>query len=511
MFRFGKHYDLAAALLLLMTIALQACSEKIEAPGLQTIDVAIRASIGAPGQTTQVSTYVLTVSGPGILEPIVSELFFSNGYLTCSLVVPAGPSRTFRIEGLDRGGMVIYSGETTADVVDGSEFILNVDLHPRVQMIKVAPAYVETMQGDLLAMKISGHMLEDLSEIIVRLYSYRAIGGSYIYVDSVVVDPSIRDIVWAEIWTGEGGEANIDIGLINWESSFVGEDGYVELATVYYQTGMYEVSPVETATFTPSVVYMQDKQENNLPVANLLLEDATILLYDYSARQVAYWDLGRGELTTQIYDRSSNNLDGIATGTTLIYGVEGDGRWFDGDNDYITVPDNDLLDLRNEITLSMWVYINNPDVMSTTPLSSLICKGSDGGPVNYQLLIENRSATDGYSTVYFLYGNSGQHTYRADVPDRLSTGWFHLVFSYRFGDPSSAVFSAGYYCANIEILDGDWIEGNGGEGASVTQGNLYIGRDMTMDRFFPGYLDEVEISDKTWTLPVVWYLNICYR
>jgi len=85
------------------------------------------------------------------------------------------------------------------------------------------------------------------------------------------------------------------------------------------------------------------------------------------------------------------------------------------------------------------------------------------------------------------------------------------VFSYRFGDPSSAVFSAGYYCANIETLDGDWIEGNGGEGASVTGGNLYIGRGMTMDRFFPGYLDEVEISDKTWTLPVVWYNNICYR
>ena len=274
---------------------------------------------------------------------------------------------------------------------------------------------------------------------------------------------------------------------------------------------MYEVSPFETAIFSPSVISMTDKFENEIPVETVLLEDATILLHDYWTRQVAYWDLGRGELATQIYDRSSNNLDGIATGTTLIYGVEGDGRSFDGDNDYITVPDDVLLDLRNEITLSMWVYINNPDVMSTTPLSSLICKGSDDGPVNYQLLIENLSATDGYSTVYFRYGSSGQHLYRADIPNRLSTGWFHLVFSYRFGDPSSAVFSAGYSCRNMETLGGAWVEGNGGEGASVTQGNLYIGRDMTMDRFFPGYLDEVEISDKTWTLPVIWYYNICYR
>ncbi|MCU0640451.1 MAG: LamG domain-containing protein, partial [Candidatus Krumholzibacteria bacterium] len=186
-------------------------------------------------------------------------------------------------------------------------------------------------------------------------------------------------------------------------------------------------------------------------------------------------------------------------------------RYFDGIDDYITIPDNNLLDMREEITLSMWVYINNPDAMTTTPLSSLICKGSESGPVNYQLLIENLSATDGYSTVYFRYGNSGQHAYRADIPNRLSTGWFHLVFSCRFGDPSSAVFSAGYDCENMETLNGAWIEGNGGEGASITEGNLLIGRDMTMDRFFPGYLDEIIISDKIWTLPVIKFYNLCYK
>lgn len=510
MFRFRKDYDLAAALLLMMMLASYGCSERITPPN-EGIDLSIRMSIMAPGQATQVSRYLLTITGPGILEPITADLDFSDGYLTAGVVVPAGPARLFHIDCLDEGGMVLYSGETVADVVDGSEFILNVDLRPRVQMIKTSPAYAETMQGELLAMKIRCYMLEDLAEIRLSLYSHREIGNTYIYFDSIVINPAIRDLVWAETWMGEGGEAEMQIGLINWESSFVGEDGYVELATVYYQTGIYEVSPVETATFEPSVLFMMDKQENTLPVAACLSEGSTILLYDYWTRQVAYWELGRGELATQIYDRSSNNLDGIATGTTLIYGVEGDGRWFDGDNDYITVPDNDLLDLRNEFTLSMWVYINNPDAMSTTPLSSLVCKGSDEGPVNYQLLIENLSATDGYSSVYFRYGSSGQHTYRASVPDRLSTGWFHLVFSYRFGDPSSAVFSAGYFCRNMEILDGDWIEGNGGEGASVTEGNLYIGRDMTMDSFFPGYLDEVEISDKTWTLPVVWYYNICYR
>lgn len=511
MFRFGKHYDLAAALLLVMTLASYGCSERITPPGSEGIDLSIRMSILAPGQATQVSRYLLTVTGPGILEPITADMDFSDGYLSVGIVVPAGPARLFHIDCLDEGGRVLYSGETLADVVGGSEFILNVDLRPRVQMIKTSPAYVETMQGDLIAMKIRCYMFEDLAEIRVRLYSHREIGNTYIYFDSIVINPEIRDLVWAETWMGEGGEAEMQIGLYDWEMSFVGEDGYVELATVYYQTGMYEVSPLETATFEPAVRYMFDKQENELPLEMLLAEGSTVLLYDFWDRLIGYWTLSLSEITSRITDYSGNNLNGTVTGTTIVDGVVGDGRYFDGVDDYITIPDNNLLDLRNEITLSMWVYINSPDAMSTTPLSSLICKGSEGGPVNYQLLIENLSATDGYSTVYFRYGSSGQHTYRADIPNRLSTGWFHLVFSYRFGDPSSAIFSAGYQCRYMETLPGAWVDGTGTEQATVTGSNLYIGRDMTMDRFFFGYLDEVIISDKTWTLPVIKYYNVCYR
>ena len=137
--------------------------------------------------------------------------------------MPAGPARLFHIDCLDEGGRVLYSGETLADVVDGSEFILNVDLYPRVSMIKVSPAYVETMQGDLLAMKIRGYMLQDLSGIYVRLYNWRSEGSSYIYFDSIVVNPDISGIVWMETWMGaESADANIQIGMDNWELSFVG-------------------------------------------------------------------------------------------------------------------------------------------------------------------------------------------------------------------------------------------------------------------------------------------------
>ncbi len=308
---------------------------------------------------------------------------------------------------------------------------------------------------------------------------------------------------------GEGGEAELQIGLLDWEvGSFVGEDGYVEFATVYYQTGMYEVSPVETATFEPSILYMLDKMENQLPVETCLSEGSTILLYDYWERMVGYWDLSLREIPSQIRDSSGNNLNGTVTGTTIVDGVIYDARWFDGVDDYITIPDNNLLDMREEITLSAWVYLNSA---GKTPLSSLVFKGVNGGPINYQLLVRDDSGVDGYSTFLFRYGGSSYHTFRADVPERLMDGWFHVVFSYRFGDPSSASFAAGYSCQYMETLPGAWVEGTGTEQATVTAGNLYIGRDMTADGFYPGSLDEVEISDKTWTLPVVKYYNVCYR
>jgi len=94
MFRFGKHYDLAAALLLMIMLASYGCSERITPPGSEGIDLSIRMSIMAPGQATQVSRYVLTVTGPGILEPITADLDFSDGYLTAGVVVPAPPGLT---------------------------------------------------------------------------------------------------------------------------------------------------------------------------------------------------------------------------------------------------------------------------------------------------------------------------------------------------------------------------------------------------------------------------------
>ena len=55
----------------------------------------------------------------------------------------------------------------------------------------------------------------------------------------------------------------------------------------------------------------------------------------------------------------------------------------------------------------------------------------------------------------FRYGGPAYHVYRVEIPDSWRTeGWFHVLFSYRFGEPSSAMLVLGYGCY-INEMPGD--------------------------------------------------------
>lgn len=502
MFASGISRSLAALALCFAIVAAPSCSDRITSAGDQRIDIRIQASPGTSWNATQASSFVLTVTGPGIIAPIVADLALSGGTLVGNVVVPAGPDRLFRIDAFDAAGTLLFSGETTADVVGGSELALDIALVPQVPMIKVSPAYLETLQGDVLAMKIRVYKLPDIAGIHVSLASHRSVGGTYldVSVGNVVIDPQLAKVAGAAISVDGYYAVHIDVSLRNLADRIVDADGYVEIATVYYQTYIYEVSPYETATFTPAAVSMTDKAGAPLSTAGIHAENAVVLLHDPGARRVAYWDMRWGAVFSTIYDDSGNGLNGTATGTTIeYYGPFGDARLFNGSSDYITVPDNALLDLQNEITISMWIYL--PAAAAPPPLSSLICKRNADGAINYQLLLEEVSGTDGFKSLLFKYGSSKYHTYRVDIPDAQSTGWFHVLFSYRFGEPSSALAVVGAGCY-IYQMTGTWIAGDGREAAPSTSGALYMGRDNASPAaYLAGGLDEVELLDiaLTWS------------
>ncbi len=500
MFASGTFRGFAALALLCAILTVSSCSDKITSADELSIDVRIHAAPGTSWGNAQASSFTLTVTGPGIIAPIVADLALSGGTLVASVVVPAGPDRLFHIDAFDGADVLLFSGETTADVAGGTELALDIALIPQVPMIKVSPAYLETLQGDVLAMKIRVYKLPDIAGIRVSLASHRLVGGTYldVSVGNVVIDPQLAKVAGAAISVDASYTVSIDVSLRNVTDRIVDADGYVEIATVSYQTYIYEISPFETATFTPAVLSMTNKVGAALPTAGIRAENSVVLLYDPWARSVAYWNMSTGASFATIYDQSGNGLDGTATGTTNEpYGPAGQARLFNGTSDFVEVPDDALLDLSNEITMSMWIYV--PAATAPNPLSSLICKRNANGAINYQLLLQDASGTDGFKSLLFRYGSSKYHTYRVDIPDARSTGWFHVLFSYRFGEPSSPVTVVGAGCY-IYQMTGSWIAGDGREAAPNTIGALYMGKDNALAHaYLAGGLDEVELYDIAWT------------
>jgi hypothetical protein len=508
MFGFGKSRTVAALALLFVIAVAASCSEKITSVADQKMDVEIRTSIETSGRAAQALRFTLTVTGPGILDPIVAKLTLSDGLLVGSISVPAGPDRVFRIDVYDDTGALIYSGQTITDVVGGSELKLDIQLTPQVPMITATPVFVKTLQGDLLAVTISVYHLPDVASLGVSLTSHRSVGNTYIVTDSrnVQIDPQLNKVAASNVSFDANYVMTIDLTLRNPTSSMVDENGYTKIAVVYYQTNTYEVSPYETASFTPAMDYMVDKSSHQLPVSGIRAENAVAQLYDYWYSRIASWDMGYGAISSVIYDGSGNGLNGTATGTSALDGPFGGlARRFNGSGDFVTVPDNALLDLQEEITISMWVYLPVGAAVPN-PMSSLVCKRNANGAINYQLLLDDPSTTDGVKSIVFRYGTAPYHTYEVDnLPDNRTAGWFHIVFSYRFGEPSSAMLVLGQGCTITE-MPGAWVTGSGEAPPPNTGGPLFMGKDNTTStNYFAGGLYDVELFDIAWTWGVAWY------
>ncbi|MCP4550281.1 MAG: LamG domain-containing protein [bacterium] len=499
----GRYRGLTVILLLLTLLA--ACSEKITSSGDQGMELHVRSYVGASLDITQASSFILTVSGAGISTPLTTVLLQDAGLLVGSVTVPAGPNRLFIIEAFDDASVLIYSGRTTVDVRGGDEIELNIDMMPEVPMIKLSPVHSETLQGDRLAMKIRGFNLPDISRISTILASQRLIGGGYIQYDDVVINPAFGDLAYLESWADEGGAVHLDLGSRDPESfGLTDGNGFVEIATVYYRTHIYEVSPFETVTFFPTITLMEDRDGVAIPdpMALIYAENSVAILHDYWSRLIASYGMSASSTgnPVPVQDGTQNGHDGIATGTTVIGNYY---RQFNGEGDYITVPDADLLDLREGITLSMRIQVDSLD-LAQHPRMSIICKRDPEGAINYELLMRHVSSPDHFAEFEFRYGDATPHIYRAVIPNFVLQGWTQAVFSFEFGDPGSIILTGGY--GGPTNYEGEWVVGDGSDLPPITNGDLLIGRDNAeVPSFFMGAIDELRIIDHVFTTELIEY------
>ena len=90
--------------------------------------------------------------------------------------------------------------------------------------------------------------------------------------------------------------------------------------------------------------------------------DANFEGYDADLKLYLPFDETSGQTA---FDLSSNGNTGTATGTTIVDGVFGKARSFNGSSDYVSVPDTAALRIIGDLTLEAWIYTTDLTVMNT--------------------------------------------------------------------------------------------------------------------------------------------------
>ncbi len=492
----------AILILLVLAVISAGCSEKITDTTGQEAELKIKASPGASVNLRQVARFTLTVTGPGLVRPIVTPLLFENGYLTGTVLVPAGPGRSFLIEAFDETGRVIYSGRTVTDVTPDVTVELNIDLYPRIPMIKLSPSYYFEPFGSLLAFRLKVYNMVDLRGIRIKIDNQSEILGRGFYADSVVVNPEIAGVTSLNWWVNEMDySTTIYMAHRYTGSSILDESGYRELATVYFGTYYpYGGPSSDVYSFTPAIIDMVDLEGDTLSGKDIYSETSTAELFHHSEHQVAFWDMDwTSEDPDSVIDTSTNRLHGMASGTSWDEGIFGGARVFDGVDDFIRIPDNPLLDLSDGITISFWINIRD---YGEEDSACIISKMASDAPINYQFLVSGLAGGK-MTSFLFGYGKSPYQIYYVEVPGIIDAGWRNVIFSYQFGDPSSAIF-----VLDLERREGEWFEDTGRIPPPASDGPLMFGKRLDSDNpfYFRGGLDEVELYDVSFDWEAIRYV-----
>jgi hypothetical protein len=199
---------------------------------------------------------------------------------------------------------------------------------------------------------------------------------------------------------------------------------------------------------------------------------------------VAHWTFDEGSGTIA-YDSAGNN-DGTIYGATWTTGKLDDALIFDGNNDYVQIPNNQSQQIStNQITVSAWIKLNE-DVGNTQ--RRIVCK-QEIPNCSWGLEIFGKSYGSSTGNQIVFHDSDGSTVYYNCVSaTHLNTGqWYHIVAT----DNEGAVRI--YLNGLLDTLN------NKGAGGIPSQINAPIDISKTnpdFSFFFKGLIDDVRIYDR---------------
>jgi MSHA biogenesis protein MshQ len=180
------------------------------------------------------------------------------------------------------------------------------------------------------------------------------------------------------------------------------------------------------------------------------------------------WQGGR-----DVADSSGNGLDGFAL-NGVISTIDGQVcglAEFDGVDDYIAIPDDYRLDIRNELTVTTWVYAQ----AQASELKTILSKDT-----NYEFHLNNQG-----QIFWWWFDDAGNNRTLTSNQSLSLNQWHHVAIAYRNG-------------IQRIYLDGNVVAESNFTGVLVNNDNeLQLGQDQGIGgRYLEGALDEVKVFEK---------------
>ena len=207
---------------------------------------------------------------------------------------------------------------------------------------------------------------------------------------------------------------------------------------------------------------------------------------DPSDGLVGYWNFDDGTATDQTQFSNDGTIYGNAQRTQ---GISGQGLLFDGENDYVTIPDSNSIRISGDITISAWIKTSE-----LRYLDPIISKGPGDHSFGYYL-----GTGTGYPPhqASFQLHPTGEQGFDLHSVETLSAGtWYHIVGT-RSGT-TAKIYIDGELSNTVTCFSGP---------IRTNTYPLDFGAHYSYSALFKGVIDEVRIYNRALSPSEIQYLH----
>jgi hypothetical protein len=205
-------------------------------------------------------------------------------------------------------------------------------------------------------------------------------------------------------------------------------------------------------------------------------------------------------------DDSGNGNNGTVNGATLTtdrFGNTNSAYSFNGTSNFIEVPDNNLLDVSNNFTISLWMKISDYAVaLSSDPQSTVLSKPKPGFSTGYCISAYYNLNNNKFSFNGVI--NSTQIYQTSNSAPPLNT-WINVIYTY--DGASSKLYKNGVLESSSNVV----------YSLLNSTSSLFFGKEFdnasTSKRYFKGLIDDIGIWNRALTTQEVTQLfnqNQCF-